>query len=156
MFKPGHFDLVITDFEMPQMKGNELATRIKQVSPAQPILMITAYAERLDDADNPVDAVLNKPFQLEDLRRAMAELLRLRQKKRAVTRLGTALQHSPATRLLAESRFCTRFFYRTFGGSLWGEYPIASRRLSGQQSNGSARSKRGALACRSTEWPWRP
>jgi CheY-like chemotaxis protein len=75
LFKGDHFDLVITDFEMPQMKGNELATRIKQISPSQPILMITAYAERLDNADNPVDAVLNKPFQLEDLRRAVAELL---------------------------------------------------------------------------------
>ncbi len=76
LFKPGHFDLVITDFEMPQMRGDELATRIKQVSPSQPILMITAYAERLGDAGNPVDAVLNKPFQLEDLRRAIVELLR--------------------------------------------------------------------------------
>ena len=75
LFKPDHFDLVITDFEMPQMKGNELAARIRRVSPSQPILMITAYAERLDEADNPVDAVLSKPFQLEDLRRAMAELL---------------------------------------------------------------------------------
>ena len=75
LFKPDHFDLGITDFEMPQMKGNELAMRIKQVSPLQPILMITAYAERLDNADNPVDAVLSKPFQLEDLRRTVAELL---------------------------------------------------------------------------------
>ena len=47
LFKADHFDLVITDFEMPQMKGNELAARIKQISPSQPILMITAYAERL-------------------------------------------------------------------------------------------------------------
>jgi two-component system, cell cycle sensor histidine kinase and response regulator CckA len=75
LFKPDRFDLVITDFEMPQMKGNELATRIKRISPSQPILMITAYAERLDNADNPVDAVLNKPFQLADLRRAVAELV---------------------------------------------------------------------------------
>ena len=75
LFKPGHFDLVITDFEMPQMKGNELATRIKQAWPSQPVLMITAYAEQLGDYDNPVDALLSKPFHLEDLRRAMAELL---------------------------------------------------------------------------------
>jgi len=75
LFIPGRFDLVITDFEMPQMKGNELATRIKQVSSSQPILMITAYAERLGDRDNPIDALLNKPFSLEDLRRAMSELL---------------------------------------------------------------------------------
>ena len=75
LFMRDHFDLVITDFEMPNMKGNELATRIKQASPAQPILMITAYAEQLGDSDNPVDAILDKPFQLEDLRQAMAKLL---------------------------------------------------------------------------------
>src|ERR1035437_10511227 len=75
LFRRDQFDLVITDFEMPKMKGNELATRIKQLSPAQPILMITAYAERLDDSNNPVDAILNKPFQLADLRQAMARLL---------------------------------------------------------------------------------
>lgn len=75
LFMRDHFDLVITDFEMPNMKGNELAARIKRVSPSQPILMITAYAERLGDSDNPVDALLNKPFQLEDLRQAIARLL---------------------------------------------------------------------------------
>ena len=75
IFRRDQFDLVITDFEMPNMKGNELATRIKQLSPAQPILMITAYAERVGDSNNPVDVLLNKPFQLQDLRRAMVELL---------------------------------------------------------------------------------
>ena len=75
LFKPDHFDLVITDFDMPQMKGDELARRIKRVSPSQPVLMITAYAERLDDAGNPADAILNKPFQLADLRQTVADLL---------------------------------------------------------------------------------
>ena len=75
LFKPDHFDLVVTDFQMPEMKGNELAAKIKQAWPAQPVLMITAYAEQLGDCDNPVDALLSKPFHLEDLRRAMAELL---------------------------------------------------------------------------------
>jgi hypothetical protein len=37
--------------------------------------MITAYAEQLGYSDNPVDALLDKPFHLEDLRRTMAELL---------------------------------------------------------------------------------
>ena len=75
LFQPGKFDLVITDFDMPRMNGNELARKIKQACPSQPVLMITAYAERLGDSDNPVDAMLNKPFQLNDLRRAMAKLL---------------------------------------------------------------------------------
>jgi CheY-like chemotaxis protein len=75
MFLHEHFDLVITDLEMPNMKGTELAARIKQVSPRQPIVMITAYAERLRGTSNPVDAILDKPFQLKDLRRVLTLLL---------------------------------------------------------------------------------
>jgi CheY-like chemotaxis protein len=75
VFTPDRFDLVITDFEMPRMKGNELAVRIKRLSPAQPILMITAYAERLRHSDNPVDAIMDKPFHLKELRQTMATLL---------------------------------------------------------------------------------
>jgi CheY-like chemotaxis protein len=75
LFRQHHFDLVITDFEMPIMKGNELAARIKQLSPAQPVLMITAYAGRLMDAEVPIDGILDKPFHLVDLRQLLAELL---------------------------------------------------------------------------------
>ncbi len=75
LFKRDRFDLVITDFEMPGMKGSELATRIRQVSPSQPILMITAFAEELGQMDNPVDVILTKPFQLQELRQALASLL---------------------------------------------------------------------------------
>ncbi len=75
LFKPGQFDLVITDFQMPRMKGNELAARIKLVWPAQPVLMVTAYAEQIDEADSSIDALLDKPFELTDLRRTMARLL---------------------------------------------------------------------------------
>jgi CheY-like chemotaxis protein len=73
-FTKGQFDLVMTDFEIPFMKGNELAARIKQLAPHQPILMITAYGKRRGP-DNPVDAVLHKPVDLDQLRRAMAGLL---------------------------------------------------------------------------------
>jgi CheY-like chemotaxis protein len=75
LFKPGRFDLVITDFEMPRMKGDELVRRIKQAWPVQMIVMISAYAEQLDRSDSPVDACLDKPFHIEDLRRVFAELL---------------------------------------------------------------------------------
>jgi len=75
LFAREHFDLVITDFEMPVMKGNELASRIRQQSLNQAILMITAYPERLVGTDNPVDAVLEKPFQFSDLRRFISALV---------------------------------------------------------------------------------
>jgi CheY-like chemotaxis protein len=75
LFTKGQFDLVTTDFDMPVMKGNALAVRIKKLAPNQPILMITAYEKKLGDSENPVDSILNKPFTLDNLRGAIAKLL---------------------------------------------------------------------------------
>ena len=75
LFTKGQFDLVTTDLEMPVMKGNQLAVRIKNLAPKQPILMITAYEKELGDSENPVDSILNKPFTLNNLRGAIAKLL---------------------------------------------------------------------------------
>ena len=57
MFQEGQFDLVITDFEMPGMKGDELAAAIKAQAPNQPVVMITAYAEMLQASGNPLTGV---------------------------------------------------------------------------------------------------
>ena len=77
MLEKSKFDLVITDFEMPVMKGDELAAAIKARDPKQPIVMITAYAEMLQASGNPltgVDFVISKPFLLENLREAIIKV----------------------------------------------------------------------------------
>jgi CheY-like chemotaxis protein len=74
LFRAGRFDLVITDYEIPFVKGNELAAQIKQLAPRQPILMITAYPHK-SGPDNPVDAVVNKSFTPIRLRGIIAELI---------------------------------------------------------------------------------
>jgi CheY-like chemotaxis protein len=77
MFNEGEFDLVITDYEMPAMKGDELAAAIKARAPKQPVVMITAYAEMLQASGNPltgVDLIISKPFLLENLREAIAKV----------------------------------------------------------------------------------
>src|SRR5262249_11346008 len=77
MFEEGKFDLVITDFAMPAMKGDELAAAIKARAPKQPVVMITAYAEMLQSSGNPlkgVDFIISKPFLLENLREAIAKV----------------------------------------------------------------------------------
>src|ERR1700726_3317417 len=43
LFTQDQFDVVLTDCVMPFLKGPELAARIRQLVPNQPILMITAY-----------------------------------------------------------------------------------------------------------------
>ena len=73
-FKKEPFDLVITDLKMPLMWGNELAKAIRILTPSQPIIMVTAHDFPPKGPENPVDAVLNKPFTLEALREAIASL----------------------------------------------------------------------------------
>ncbi len=69
------FDLVLLDYAMPGMRGSELAQEFKRQTPSVPILMVTAYLEKLTDADKPVDAVLGKPFGIVELRQAIADLM---------------------------------------------------------------------------------
>ncbi|MCL4790066.1 MAG: response regulator [Verrucomicrobia bacterium] len=74
LFDKGRYDLVITDYAMPEMKGDELAQMLKSRVPGQPVVMITAYAEMLNLNKNPlhgVDHVISKPFLLENLREAI-------------------------------------------------------------------------------------
>jgi CheY-like chemotaxis protein len=78
LLEQGRFDLVTVDYAMVGMKGDELAALIKQRLPHQPIIMITAYAEMLKSSGNPlagVDCIISKPFMLEDLRKAIVEVL---------------------------------------------------------------------------------
>lgn len=74
LFAKGKYDLIITDYAMPAMKGDELAIAIKSMAPEQPVVLITAYAEMLKSAATPltgVDHIVSKPFLLEDLRTAI-------------------------------------------------------------------------------------
>lgn len=78
LLEQNQFDFIITDYAMPEMKGDELAAIIKQRWPKQPVIMLTAHAEMLKGsglAMSGIDALINKPFLLDDLRTAMARSL---------------------------------------------------------------------------------
>ncbi len=75
LFEPGKFDMIFTDYLMPEMRGDKLAAAIKQLSPTQPVVMITAFPEKLQSSECPlggVDSFICKPFELEALRTAIA------------------------------------------------------------------------------------
>jgi CheY-like chemotaxis protein len=74
LFHKERFDLVITDYEIPFIKGNELAVHIKREAPHLPILMITGYPQRAG-LPSPVDAIVTKPFTAASLRGIIAKLL---------------------------------------------------------------------------------
>jgi len=72
------FDLVITDFSMPGMHGDQLVARIRQTIPNQRIIMATAFVEEykvFGQTSAPVDALLLKPFSLQELHEAIARVM---------------------------------------------------------------------------------
>ncbi len=72
------FDLVLTDYSMPNMRGDELAEIVKEKSPDTPVVLMTAYAEMLECSLSPVvgiDEIVCKPFLAGNLREAIAKFL---------------------------------------------------------------------------------
>jgi len=78
-----NIDLIVTDFEMPEMKGNELILRLREIKPDIKIVVISAWLDSTTGNDKHLvevelktlkpDLVFSKPFpknwvkQLDDL-----------------------------------------------------------------------------------------
>jgi CheY-like chemotaxis protein len=74
LFTVAQYDLMIVDYFMPGTLGEELIKSVRQIVPQQPVLMVTAYLEKLVDAVQSADIVLGKPLNRDDLRRAITKL----------------------------------------------------------------------------------
>jgi PAS domain S-box-containing protein len=75
---PEHFDLVITDLDMPGISGMRLAEGVSRIRPGIPIIMCTGFSEGFDQEKGKllgVREVLMKPLTIEDLARAAYEVL---------------------------------------------------------------------------------
>ena len=71
LFKPGEFDLVLTDWNMPGMTGLEVVQRIRTQDAAIPVIMVTTEAEKtrvLEAIQAGVSDYLVKPFTADTLR----------------------------------------------------------------------------------------
>ena len=69
------FTVVITDLGMPYVDGRKVASAIKAMAPATPVILLTGWGQRIvADGDLPVhvDCVLSKPPKLAELREALA------------------------------------------------------------------------------------
>jgi CheY-like chemotaxis protein len=73
-----NFDIVVTDLGMPHVDGRKVASSVKSVSAATPVILLTGWGQRLiatNDAPAHVDKVLAKPPRLHELRAALLELV---------------------------------------------------------------------------------
>ena len=71
MFKPGEFDLVLTDWNMPGKSGLEVIQEIRKIDKDVKIMMVTTEAEKsrvMEAIQAGVSDYLVKPFTADTLR----------------------------------------------------------------------------------------
>jgi CheY-like chemotaxis protein len=61
-----HWDLVLTDMDMPGMTFPELLGELRRVAPALPVAVLTAHAEE-SELRHGAEAFLTKPVRIEQL-----------------------------------------------------------------------------------------
>ncbi len=83
LFRQQHYDLVVTDYKMPQMNGTELIEHLRAERPSLPIIMISGFVESLglSEANTGADAVIMKSAnEVQHLIRTTARLLKPQRK----------------------------------------------------------------------------
>ena len=71
MFKPGDYDMILTDWNMPGLTGLEVLQQIRAQDPKVPVIMVTTEAEKsrvLQAIQAGVTDYLVKPFTADTLR----------------------------------------------------------------------------------------
>ena len=66
-------DLMMTDVGLPDMDGKQLATKVRELRPALPILFASGYAENIDVSDGM--QLIAKPFSIDQLRDKVKSML---------------------------------------------------------------------------------
>lgn len=77
--KEGDFDLVISDYKMPEMDGSEFLVEARKISPELPVIMVSGLMnmpELIKVANIGVTLVLEKPFDTEDFIEHVARFVR--------------------------------------------------------------------------------
>lgn len=76
-FRKGDFDLVLTDLGMEGMSGWDVARAVKEIKKEIPVVLVTGWGVQIEDKqkdDFDIDAVLNKPFNIRELKEVMTKL----------------------------------------------------------------------------------
>ncbi|MCF8077443.1 MAG: response regulator [Desulfotignum sp.] len=83
--EPSCFDLVITDMNMPNMNGMQLAAELIAIRPDIPIILCTGFSERIDNKKaeaQGIKGLLMKPVGMKDLAQKVGEVLDVTKNKK--------------------------------------------------------------------------
>ncbi len=76
---PERFDLVITDLTMPEMNGLELSSRLREISPELPVILVTGYGKDIEAtpllSSSGIRTILKKPVSMITLVSAINEIV---------------------------------------------------------------------------------
>jgi signal transduction histidine kinase/ActR/RegA family two-component response regulator len=86
MLEKERFDLVVTDLGMPEIGGWEVARFCREKYPGTPVVLISGWGAQInsEDALQKVDAVLPKPFQLEEFEKTIKMAVNRNRQKQPV------------------------------------------------------------------------
>ena len=76
--QPHQFDLIISDFSMPQMNGIQLAEEIKRINPGIPIILLSGYSSDVPKKQikpTVINGFITKPISKNELARAIRKVL---------------------------------------------------------------------------------
>lgn len=102
-FDSESYDLVITDYRMPKMKGTDVIRHIRASGKTTPVILISSVVDTLglNEANTGADAVVSKTAaEINHLLRAVARLLKPQPKrgKPSVTSVDGAPPRKPAAK----------------------------------------------------------
>jgi len=69
------YDLVFLDYMLPDMRGHEVAQRLKTIKPDIKIVLLTGYTENGDPIEKSYEKILLKPVQPDDIVKMITEIL---------------------------------------------------------------------------------
>ncbi len=73
-FQSNEFNIVITDYQMPDMTGVDIAKKIKTKYPGTRVYIISGYHQILSEekmCEYGISGLLDKPFEIEELKRIL-------------------------------------------------------------------------------------
>ncbi len=80
--EPGRFACVITDMTMPNIRGDELASKLLELRPGLPIILCTGFSEKISEEKAlqlGIQAFLLKPFTMQELGAAVRKVIDARE-----------------------------------------------------------------------------
>ncbi|MCZ6675031.1 MAG: response regulator [Verrucomicrobia bacterium] len=73
---PTAFDIIITDYNMPEMTGIDLASKVYNMRPNMPFILSTGFASGFTEKqaqDLGISSILPKPYMIEQLKDAIID-----------------------------------------------------------------------------------